>query len=391
MVDVHNQAPEGNSEKINLLGLTQGKLESFFEGLGEKRFRATQILKWIHQLGVVDFDQMTNISKPLREKLAQVAEIRFPEVMHQLDSADGTRKFLIRVAGGSAVETVYIPEGERGTLCVSSQIGCSLDCSFCATGKQGFNRDLSAHEIIAQVWLAAQSFGQLCEGGPRKITNVVFMGMGEPLLNFDNVIDAVHLMMHDNCYGISKRRVTISTSGVVPALDRLGQYTDACLAISLHAPNDTLRNELVPINKKYPIAMLLESAKRYIDGLPDTRRKMTIEYTLIDHMNDRPEHAQELAELLRDVPVKINLIPFNPFSLSNYKRVSNNALRRFQQILIDEGYTTTIRTTRGDDIDAACGQLAGQVNDRTKRSARYIADAANKIANDEIVRIMPNH
>lgn len=254
---------------------------------------------------------------------------------------------------------------------MSSQVGCSLDCSFCATGKQGFNRDLSAHEIIAQIWLAAKSFGQLKEGGPRKITNVVFMGMGEPLLNFDNVVDAVNIMMHDNCYGISKRRVTISTSGVVPALDRLGQFTDACLAISLHAPNDELRNELVPINRKYPIAMLLDSAKRYIEGLPDSHRKMTIEYTLIDQVNDRPEHAHQLAELLRNVPVKINLIPFNPFSLSNYKRVSNNALRKFQQILIEAGYTTTIRTTRGDDIDAACGQLAGQVNDRTKRSSRY--------------------
>lgn len=332
---------------------------------------------------------MTNMSKALRVRLTEVAEIRFPEVIQQLDSADGTRKFLIRVSGDNVIETVFIPDGERGTLCVSSQVGCSLDCSFCATGKQGFNRDLSAHEIIAQIWIAAKSFGQLCEKGPRKITNVVFMGMGEPLLNFDNVVDAVNIMMHDNCYGISKRRVTISTSGVVPALDRLGQYTDACLAISLHAPNDELRNELVPLNKKYPIAMLLDSAKRYIEGLPDTHRKMTIEYTLIDQLNDRPEHAYQLAELLRDVPVKINLIPFNPFSLSNYKRVSNNALRRFQQILMDEGYTTTVRTTRGDDIEAACGQLAGQVNDRTRRSARYMSSAGAGVV-DELVRIVPH-
>lgn len=377
------------SNKVNLLGLSQPKLEAFFEGLGEKRFRATQILKWVHQLGVTDFDAMTNIGKPLRAKLAQVAEISVPEVIKQLDSADGTRKFLIRVAGGSAIEAVFIPEGDRGTLCVSSQIGCSLDCSFCATGKQGFNRDLSAAEIIGQVWIAAKSFGQLVEGGPRCVTNVVLMGMGEPLLNFDNVMDSMHLMMHDNCYGISKRRVTLSTSGVVPALDRLGEHTDACLAISLHAPNDELRNQLVPINKKYPIAMLLASAQRYIDGLPDVRRKMTVEYTLIDHVNDRPEHARELAQLLKDVPVKINLIPFNPFGLSDYKRVSNNALRKFQQILVDAGLITTVRTTRGDDIDAACGQLAGQVNDLTKRSMRHLQkyEQANLI---EPVRFVPS-
>lgn len=357
--------------KINLLGLTQSKMEAFFESIGEKSFRAQQILKWIHQLGVVDFNEMTNISKDLRTKLCDVAEIRFPKVLKQLDSVDGTRKFLIEVDGGSAIETVFIPDGERGTLCVSSQIGCALDCSFCSTGKQGFNRDLSAAEIIAQVWIAANSFGQLMVNGPRKVTNVVLMGMGEPLLNFDNVVDSMHLMMHDNCYGISKRRVTLSTSGVVPALDRLGEHTDACLAISLHAPNDALRNELVPINKKYPIAMLLASAKRYIDGLPDNHRKITIEYTLMDQVNDRPEHAYELAELLRDVPVKINLIPFNPFDQSDYKRVSNNSLRRFQTILIDAGYIATVRTTRGDDIDAACGQLAGSVNDLTRRAERY--------------------
>jgi 23S rRNA (adenine2503-C2)-methyltransferase len=373
-------------EKVNLLGLSQAKLENFFESIGEKKFRATQVLKWIHQMGVDDFDSMTNISKPLREKLKAVAEVRPPEVIQQLDSADGTRKFLIRVTGGSAVETVLIPDGDRGTLCVSSQVGCSLDCSFCATGKQGFNRDLTAAEIIGQVWLAAKSYGQFGEKRPRIITNVVMMGMGEPLLNFDNVVDSMNLMMHDNCYGLSKRRVTLSTSGVVPALDRLGQYTDACLAISLHAPNDALRNELVPINKKYPIAMLLDSAKRYIEGLPDNRRKMTIEYTLMNQVNDRPHHAHELAELLKDIPVKINLIPFNPFDQSDYRRVSNNALRTFQDILIKAGYTTTIRTTRGDDIDAACGQLAGAVNDRTKRSERYRNQQSKN--SEDVVRIV---
>ncbi|WP_323847089.1 23S rRNA (adenine(2503)-C(2))-methyltransferase RlmN [Microbulbifer magnicolonia] len=359
------------TSKTNLLGLSVDKLAAFFESLGEKRFRAIQVLKWIHQNGADDFEQMTNVSKALRQKLAEVAEIRAPEVLGQWDSADGTRKWLIQVEGGNAIETVYIPDGDRGTLCVSSQVGCSLDCSFCATGKQGFNRDLTAAEIIGQVWIACKSFGQLAPKGPRKVTNVVMMGMGEPLLNFDNVVDAMNLMMEDNAYGISKRRVTLSTSGVVPALDRLADVTDVSLAISLHAPNDELRNELVPINKKYPIAMLLDSAKRYIERMPDTHRKMTIEYTMIREVNDRPEHAEQLAELLRDVPVKINLIPFNPFELSDYQRVSNNALRRFQQILLDKGYTVTVRTTRGDDIAAACGQLAGSVNDRTRRSERY--------------------
>ncbi len=377
-------------QPVNLLGLTQAGLERFFESIGEKRFRATQVLKWIHQRGETDFQQMTNISKALRDKLSRLAEVRPPVVTQQWDSADGTRKFLIEASGGNAIETVFIPDGDRGTLCVSSQVGCSLDCSFCATGKQGFNRDLTAAEIIGQVWIAAKSFGQLEEGGPRKVTNVVLMGMGEPLLNFDNVVDAMNIMMHDNCYGISKRRVTLSTSGVVPALDKLGEHTDACLAISLHAPNDELRNQLVPINRKYPIAMLLASAKRYIDGLPDLRRKITIEYTLIDQVNDRPHHAHELAQLLKDVPVKINLIPFNPFALVNYKRVSNTALRRFQQILIDAGYTTTVRTTRGDDIAAACGQLAGQVNDRTRRSEKYRLQAteAAAAADVDIVRIV---
>jgi 23S rRNA (adenine2503-C2)-methyltransferase len=268
------------SAKMNLLGLPEAKLVAFFESIGEKKFRAIQVMKWIHQLGADNFDDMTNVSKDLRAKLKNIAEIRMPEVVQQFDSTDGTRKFLIRVSGNNVIETVYIPDGDRGTLCVSSQVGCSLDCSFCATGKQGFNRDLTAAEIIGQVWIAAKSFGQLQANGPRSVTNVVMMGMGEPLLNFDNVVDSMNLMMHDNAYGISKRRVTLSTSGVVPQLDRLSQYTDACLAISLHAPNDELRNELVPINRKYPIAMLLDSAKRYIEAMPDTHRKITIEYTL---------------------------------------------------------------------------------------------------------------
>ncbi|MAZ71378.1 MAG: 23S rRNA (adenine(2503)-C(2))-methyltransferase RlmN [Porticoccus sp.] len=367
-----NTAVEPQGLKTNLLGLSAEKLSDFFVNtLAEKPFRASQILKWIHQLGVDDFDQMTNLSKPLRERLKQVAEIRAPEVVSQQDSTDGTRKWLIRVTGGSCIETVFIPEKDRGTLCVSSQVGCSLDCSFCATGKQGFNRDLTAAEIIGQVWIAAKSFDSLGVGKDRVVSNVVMMGMGEPLLNFENVVDAMGLMLHDNAYGLSKRRVTLSTSGVVPALDRLGDVSDVSLAISLHAPNDALRDQLVPINKKYPIAMLLDSARRYLDKMPDVRRKITIEYTMMDRINDRDEHARELALLLKDIPCKINLIPFNPFTGSSYRRVTNTALNRFRDILHQEGYTVTVRTTRGDDIAAACGQLAGTVNDRTRRSQRY--------------------
>ena len=371
-------------QKVNLLGLSAEKLVAFFATIGEKPFRATQVLKWIHQLGAEDFEQMSNLSKGLRAKLQECAEIRAPEVVSQQDSTDGTRKWLIRVTGGSCVETVFIPDGDRGTLCVSSQVGCSLDCSFCATGKQGFNRDLTAAEIIGQVWIAAKSFGQLEPKANRTVTNVVMMGMGEPLLNFDNVVDSMNLMLNDNAYGLSKRRVTLSTSGVVPALDKLGDVTDVSLAISLHAPNDELRNELVPINKKYPIAMLLDSTRRYLDKMPDTHRKVTVEYTMMDQINDRPEHAHQLVELMRDVPCKINLIPFNPIDQSDYKRVSNNSLHRFRDILHRAGYTVTVRTTRGDDIAAACGQLAGTVNDRTRRSERYRQQAEqNKEQNKE--------
>ena len=366
--------------KTNLLGLSVSKLGDFFEQLGEKRFRATQMVKWIHQMGEQDFDQMTNLSKSLREKLHETAEIRLPEVVSCQDSSDGTRKWLIKVAGGSCIEMVYIPEKDRGTLCVSSQIGCALDCSFCATGKQGFNRDLSTAEIIGQLWIAADSFDQFSTKATRRVTNVVMMGMGEPLMNFDNVVDAMNLMMEDNAYGLSKRRVTLSTAGVVPALDQLAEVTDVSLAISLHAPNDELRNELVPINRKYSVTEFVQSAKNYIEKMPDNRRKATVEYTLMDQVNDRSVHARELAELLRDLPCKINLIPFNPFPGSDYKRVTNTALNRFRDILQGEGYTVTVRTTRGDDIAAACGQLAGEVNDRTKRQQRY----KNKLAAEEV-------
>ena len=366
--------------KTNLLGLSVSKLGDFFEQLGEKRFRATQMVKWIHQMGEQDFDQMTNLSKSLREKLHETAEVRLPEVVSCQDSTDGTRKWLIKVEGGSCIEMVYIPEKDRGTLCVSSQIGCALDCSFCATGKQGFNRDLDTAEIIGQLWIAAQSFDQFAAKAPRRVSNVVMMGMGEPLMNFNNVVDAMNLMMEDNAYGLSKRRVTLSTAGVVPALDQLAGVTDVSLAISLHAPNDELRNELVPINRKYNLEQFVESAKNYIEKMPDNRRKATVEYTLMDQVNDRSVHARELAVLLKDLPCKINLIPFNPFPGSDYKRVTNTALNRFRDILQGEGYTVTVRTTRGDDIAAACGQLAGEVNDRTKRQQRY----KNKLAAEEV-------
>ena len=358
--------------KINLLGLTQPKLEAFFEELGEKRFRAGQVMKWIHHFGVDSFDDMTNVGKALRDKLKARAEIRGPEVVSEDISADGTRKWVVRVASGSCVETVYIPQNGRGTLCVSSQAGCALDCSFCSTGKQGFNSDLTAAEIIGQVWIANKSFGTVPAKVDRAITNVVMMGMGEPLLNFDNVVDSMTLMMDDLGYGISKRKVTLSTSGVVPMIDKLGQVTDVALALSLHAPNDELRNQLVPLNKKYPLSVLLPACNNYIAGLGE-KRYLTIEYTLLKDVNDQPEHARQLIELLRETPCKINLIPFNPFPHSGYERPSNNAIRRFQEMLHNAGYNVTVRTPRGEDIDAACGQLVGQVMDRTRRSERYIA------------------
>lgn len=359
------------AEKVNLLGLSPTKMEAFFADLGEKRFRAQQMLKWIHQYGEADFDKMTNMGKALRAKLAAVSEVRLPEVIYQDISKDGTRKWVMKMAGGSSVETVYIPEKERGTLCVSSQIGCSLDCSFCSTGKQGFNRDLSVAEIIGQVYVAAMSFHAPGERRERRITNVVMMGMGEPLLNFDNVVDAMNLMMDDNAYGLSKRRVTLSTSGVVPMIEKLGDVTDVSLAISLHAPNDQLRNELVPINKKYPIDELIAATNRYLGKLPD-KRKATIEYTMMENVNDTMEHAEQLAQLLKRVPCKLNLIPFNPFPNSGYKRPSNNRVYKFRDHLIAAGHIVTIRSTRGDDIDAACGQLVGKVQDRTRRSQKYI-------------------
>ena len=376
---------EAITERVNLLGLTRVQLTAFFADIGEKPFRAQQVMKWIHHHGVLDFEQMTNLSKDLRTRLAAVAEVRAPEVVSCHDSVDGTRKWLVRSIEGGLIETVLIPEGGRATLCVSSQVGCSLDCSFCSTGKQGFERDLTAADIIGQVWLAIDSYGAFATGSDRVVTNVVMMGMGEPLLNFEPVVAAMDLMMDDLGYGISKRRVTLSTSGVVPALDRLAEVSSVSLAVSLHAPNDELRNQLVPINRKYPIAQLLESCRRYLAAQNDKKRVVTVEYTLIAGVNDQVEHAQELVVLLKSFPCKINLIPFNAFDGSSYQRPSGNAVSRFWQVLIDAGFIVTIRTTRGDDISAACGQLVGEVVDRTRRSERHKASLLQDVQVVEVI------
>ena len=363
---------ETSVEKVNLLGLTLPKMEAFCLSIGEKKFRGAQLVKWIHQQGVTDFDQMTNLSKSFRDQLKSIAEVRPPRVTFQGDSTDGTRKWLMEVDGGSKIETVYIPDGDRGTLCVSSQVGCSLDCSFCSTGKQGFNKNLTAAEIIGQVFLAVKSFGlPVKDSQKRSVTNVVMMGMGEPLLNFEPVVDAMALMLEDQAYCLSKRRVTLSTSGVVPNLNELAKVTDVALAVSLHAPNDALRNELVPINRKYPIAVLFDSIRNYLDGLSDNR-SVTFEYTMLKGVNDSDALAHELSALAKTIRCKINLIPFNPFPGTDYEVSSRNRIYAFQRILLADGHIVTVRTTRCDDIDAACGQLAGQVADKTKRSARYI-------------------
>ncbi len=316
---------------------------------------------------------MTNLSKSLRTRLAEVAQIQGPSVVYEGASKDGTRKWVLEVEGGSYVETVLIPSenGNRRTLCVSSQVGCTLDCSFCSTGKQGFQRNLSAAEIIGQVWVASRSAGPRQDSISRPVTNVVMMGMGEPLLNYDNVVPAMKLMLDDTAYGLSKRRVTLSTSGVVPMIDKLGDELDVSLAISLHAANDELRNELVPLNRKYNIRALLDACQRYLAKGAD-RRMVTIEYTLIKDVNDQRQHAEQLAALLKELPCKINLIPFNPFPHSGYEKPSRNQAMRFQQWLYELGYTAPIRMTRGDDIDAACGQLVGRVKDKTRRHERYI-------------------
>ena len=364
-----------STNKVNLLGLTRQQMEDFFESIGEKRFRAHQVMKWIHFFGADDFEAMTNLGKALRGKLAQLAEIRGPKVALEHFSNDGTRKWVVELDQGNKVETVFIPDGKRGTLCVSSQVGCALDCSFCSTGKQGFHRDLTVAEIVGQVWIAQRSFGAPENRGVRNITNVVMMGMGEPLLNFENVISAMELMKDDLGYGVAKKRLTLSTSGVVPRMYELYDRIDVALAVSLHAPTDELRDVLVPVNKKYPLSELMAACREYVDRFPDTRR-VTMEYVLIDGVNDKFEHAEQLIALLQNVPSKINLIPFNPFPDSGYKRPNGLRIKAFQDRLMKAGFVTTIRTTRGDDIDAACGQLVGKVQDRTRRSAQWRAKVA---------------
>src|SRR5574343_64295 len=351
---------------VNLLDFDAEGLLAWFAENGEKPFRARQVLRWMHRSGVADFDAMTDIARSLRDKLKAMAVVLPPTVISDRLSDDGTRKFLLDVGGSNAVESVFIPEDDRGTLCVSTQAGCALDCAFCSTGKQGFNRNLTVAEIIAQLWRANQALGAM-HGDERVISNVVMMGMGEPLANFDNTIAALRLMLDDNAYGLSRRRVTVSTSGLVPAMDRLREECKVARAVSLHAPNDKLRDELVPINQKYPLKELMAACQRYLEKAP--RDFITFEYTMIDGINDTDAHARELLGLVRHVPCKFNLIPFNPFPGSPFRRSAAERVRRFADILMQAGIVTTTRKTRGDDIDAACGQLAGQVQDKTKRTA----------------------
>ena len=365
----------------NLLDLDRAGLERFFaQTLGEQRYRAHQVMKWIHHRYVTDFDQMTDLGKNLRAKLQEHAEVVVPQVVFDKPSADGTHKWLLGmgVDGKNAVETVYIPDKSRGTLCVSSQVGCGLNCTFCSTATQGFNRNLTTAEIIGQVWVTARHLGNV-PAQNRRLTNVVMMGMGEPLLNFDNVVRAMNIMRDDLGYGLASKRVTLSTSGLVPMIDRLSTETDVSLAVSLHAPNDALREQLVPLNRKYPIAELMASCVRYLRA-NKKRDSVTFEYTLMKGVNDQPEHARQLAQLMRKFSNaaqlkdagKVNLIPFNPFPNSGFDRSPAPRIKRFAEILIDAGIVTTTRKTRGDDVDAACGQLAGQVTDKTRRTTRII-------------------
>jgi 23S rRNA (adenine2503-C2)-methyltransferase len=370
--------------RANLLDFTLPALTQWFAAQGEKPFRAKQVFRWIHQRGVDDFDAMTDLAKSLREKLRGSAEVRAPAILSEHRSSDGTVKWLFDVGIGNGIETVFIPEDDRGTLCVSSQVGCALDCKFCSTGRQGFNRDLSVAEILGQLWVANRRLEQMAAEGmpyrledaqrdpeapasPKPVTNVVMMGMGEPLNNFQPVVDAMSVMLDDNAYGLSRRRVTLSTSGVVPHIRRLKDALPVALAVSLHAPNDEIRSRIMPINNAYPIAELLAACNEYLAVAP--RDFITFEYVMLKGVNDAPDHARELARTLRGTPSKVNLIPFNPFPDSGFERTDMERVRLFQRILMDEGYIATVRKTRGDDIDAACGQLAGQVVNRMKRKS----------------------
>jgi len=359
---------------VALLGMSKASLEAYFASLGEKPFRAVQVMKWLHHRDADDFATMTDLSRALRARLEAEATLAMPEVVQDHRSQDGTRKWLFALADGQRIETVFIPEKDRGTLCISSQVGCALDCSFCATGKQGFNRNLTAAEIVSQVRLARRALQDTDFGRPKPITNVVLMGMGEPLLNFEPVLEAISVLLDDLGYGISKRRLTLSTAGVVPAIRALAGRTDVALAISLHAPTDELRDQLVPLNRRYPIAELLDACEAYLETLGEWR-SITVEYTLLAGVNDRPEDAEALIACLARLRerVKLNLIPFNPFPGSGYARPDACQVRRFQERMMAANFATMVRTTRGDDIDAACGQLAGAFDDRTKRRTRYLA------------------
>ena len=363
----------------NLLSLDRDAMENFFHGIGEQRFRAKQLLQWVYQRSVVDYSDMTDFSKALREKLQNTTSLLLPEIVSQQKSKDGTFKWLLQLSDGNCIEMVYIPESDRGTLCVSSQVGCSLNCTFCSTARQGFNRNLEVNEIIAQVYIANQMLEAFAKTGEfsyvrddndqrRPVTNVVMMGMGEPLMNFDNVVSAMRLMMDDFTFGLSRRRVTLSTAGMVPMMDKLRDECPVSLAVSLHAPNDELRNKLVPLNKKYPIEKLLDCCKRYVEG--NNRQRVTFEYVMLKGINDQDIHAEQLADILQSVPAKVNLIPFNPFPQTQFERSSNSAIDRFRDELLKRNIFTVTRRTRGDDIDAACGQLAGDFTDRTRRSEK---------------------
>ncbi|MFN8696623.1 MAG: 23S rRNA (adenine(2503)-C(2))-methyltransferase RlmN [Burkholderiales bacterium] len=370
---------QARAGKPNLLGMTLPEMTAFFAELGEKPFRAKQVFRWIHQGGVDQFDAMTDLAKSLREKLPNFARIEAPKLMTEQASKDGTRKWLLDVGTGNGIEVVFIPEADRGTLCVSSQVGCALDCTFCSTGKQGFNRNLTAAEIIGQLWWANKALGKDPKG-ERIVSNVVMMGMGEPLANFDEVTNAMDIMLDDHGYGLSRRRVTLSTSGVVPNLKRLKDRCPVALAVSLHAPNDALRDVLVPINQKYPLAELFAAIKDYLTAAP--RDFVTFEYVMLDGVNDTVAHAHELVQLVAGIECKFNLIPWNPFPEAPYQRSSNNAIHRFRDVLQQAGYVVTIRKTRGDDIDAACGQLAGQVVDKSNRNRVIRVQAVDSAATE---------
>ena len=366
---------------INLLGLDKKAMQDFFASVGEKPYRADQVLKWIHFNGVTDFQAMTNLSKNLRQTLGEMAEISLPQVIFEKAAADGTYKWLLRLYDGNCIETVYIPEKTRGTLCISSQVGCILNCDFCSTGKQGFNRNLSTAEIISQLWIAVRKLSKMNGIHDHAVTNVVMMGMGEPLLNLDNVLPALSIMLEDFAYGLSKRRVTVSTAGVIPAMHQLREASDVALAVSLHAPNDELRNQIVPLNKKYPLRELMDVCRDYFKD--DGRRSITMEYVMLKGVNDTPEHARQLIKILSGVRAKMNLIPFNPFPHTTYQRSDNDVILHFRDILMKAGLNTTIRRTRGDDIDAACGQLVGEVKDRTRRHERYLKSVKEKVIGDQ--------